>query len=326
MSLSPDQSNQHGDRMSGLYPRITGRRGQGVVKSAWNLQSIARIFGLLALVFCALYLVDLSEVQARLAETSIALLITMVGLHVVIILITSWRFARIFRALGAALPLRDAIRLTFGATLANLLLPTSVAGDAGRVWGIQQYGITLKSAVAIGVFDRVVGVAALGFVALLGAIIAPSLLPLWGIVGIFGVSAGIVLLLAVFLRRTKDGSALGDMRIWSLFGETAVLSIAAHLVSIVIAYSFLQSQPMTVDLGALFALFPAVLLAASVPISVGGWGSRELAAVGAFSMVGLDASTAVAMAFMFGVTQTIAAALGSAGFALKRFFRGAPSD
>lgn len=286
---------------------------------------LLRLFGCAVLVLVALTFVDLSQVFSRLADTSLTLLVQMIALHVVIILIVSWRFSRIFHAVGAALPLQGAIRLTFGATFANLLLPTSVAGDAGRVWLIQNYGLSLKSAVSIGVFDRVIGLAALGSVTLLGALIAPSLLPLWGVLVVFAVCAGFVLLLVAYWRNGQSGGALAKLRIGALVAETALLSLAAHLVSICIAYLFLQSQPTTVSVGALFVLFPAVLLAASVPVSVGGWGSRELAAAGAFSVVGLDASTAVAMAFMFGATQTLAAGIGMGAFAIARFFESGKS-
>ncbi|WP_171054680.1 lysylphosphatidylglycerol synthase transmembrane domain-containing protein [Roseovarius arcticus] len=286
-------------------------------KSSTHWRTVLRLVAFLALVVCVLSIVDTSQVQSHLAQMSAYTLAVMTALHLVIILLTSWRFARITHAAGAAISLQDANRLTFGATLANMLFPTSLAGDVGRVWLVRRYGLSLKSAVTVGVFDRVIGLASLGSVVLIGTFIAPQLIPLWGVFLLCAMCSGLVVFSLVRWRRGERVLSANGSRPKALVSEAIALSVAAHLVSIGIAFIFLQDQPVSVSIGALFVLFPAVLLAASVPVSVGGWGTRELAAIGAFATVGLGASTAIAMAFMFGVTQTIAAGLGTAFFVLQ---------
>ena len=291
-----------------------------------HFQIILHLAGFVLLVYCTLSIVDRPRLQSLLDQMSASTLVTMTVLHVVIILLTSWRFAGIVHAAGAAISLRDAIRLTFSATFANMLLPTSIAGDAGRVWLVHRRGLPLKSAVAIGVFDRMIGLASLGSVVLLGTILAPPLIPFWGVILLCSVCAVPV---AFLLARWRTGNNLpdhGKTRPAAVVCASASLSIAAHLVSIAIAFVFLQDHPSSVGFGALLVLFPAVLLAASVPVSIGGWGTRELAAAGAFATVGLDPSIAIAMAFMFGVTQTAAAGLGTAFFLMNARARGNSDD
>lgn len=268
--------------------------------AAWR--SELRLGVAVALCLAALWLVDLSALQGHLARLSWQTVAGMIALHCVIVILTALRFARIARGAGATVSTRDALRLTFGSTLANMLLPTSLAGDAGRVWLIQRHGLTARSALGVGVFDRVVGLASLGLVVLGGALFVPSLAPLTGPVPLVLLVLVSVAGLAVAIRLGRAG----------LVAAAVAYSLAAHAVSIAIAYVFLLEQPADVGLAELAALFPAVLLAASIPVSIGGWGTRELAAAAAFGVVGMDATVAIALAFAFGVTQTVAAGIGTA--------------
>lgn len=267
-------------------------------------QTVLKLGAAVALCLAALWFVDLSELRGHLARLSWQTMVGMLALHGVIVVLTALRFASIARGVGAIVSTRDAVRLTFGSTLANMVLPTSLAGDAGRVWLIRRHGLTTKSALGVGVFDRVIGLASLGLVVLGGTLVAPSLVPLGGAVSLF--LLGLVLaagLVAAIRLECAD-----------LIAATVVYSLAAHTVSIAIAYLFLLDQPTDLGLAELAVLFPAVLLAASIPVSVGGWGTRELAAAAAFGVVGMDASVAIALAFAFGITQTLAAGLGTAVF------------
>jgi uncharacterized membrane protein YbhN (UPF0104 family) len=57
------------------------------------------------------------------------------------------------------------------------------------------------------------------------------------------------------------------------------------------------------------AAAPTFILA-SLPISVGGWGTREAAAVAAFAAVGVPAPAAVAMALLYGLAALVQAVAG----------------
>ena len=290
-------------------------RGE-VSKAPVNWRAALRFAGFLTLIVGALMFVDTSQIKDHLARMSWDTLALMTGLHVLIILLTAWRFSHIAHVAGATISTLAANRLTFASTLANLLLPTSLAGDAGRVVLVRRYGLSLKAALAVGVFDRVIGLASLGAVVLFGTLIAPALLPLWGGAAIIG--ACLALTGFILIRSRNSGGIFAGSRsqIARVMLVTVALSIAAHSVSVLIAFAFLQDQPVNVGIGALSILFPVVLLAASIPVSVGGWGTREIAAAGAFGTIGVEPSIAIAMAFMFGVTQTFAAGLGTVILAL----------
>jgi uncharacterized membrane protein YbhN (UPF0104 family) len=284
-----------------------------------GLRAGLRLAGFISLLFLALTLVDLTQVLTHLQSVSGVTVALMIALHILIISLLSWRFAIISHTSGAHINMVEANRLTFASTLANMLLPTSLAGDAGRVCLVQRYGLTLKAAMGIGIFDRVIGLASLGVIVFLGTIAEPSIVPISVVVAICLFSTVIAGGIITQWKRTgvsDDSTKNNPTRRLSTICASVVLSLASHLVSIAIAFLFLQDQGVSVSIAQLLVLFPAVLLAASVPISIGGWGTRELAAVAAFSTIGLAAPVAVAMAALFGLTQVVASAFGTVTFIL----------
>jgi uncharacterized membrane protein YbhN (UPF0104 family) len=195
--------------------------------------------------------------------------------------------------------------MTFAATLANLLLPTALLGDAGRVWLMHKRGVETRLAVRIGVSDRLAGLVALALAAAIGAVSAPMLVPDGLLQVAMLLFAVLSLALWFFLPPSQTTSKVGTF-VGSLIG----LSLLGHVAATVIAYALLQSAGEVVSMIALLAMFPALLLAAALPVSVGGWGSREFAAMVSLPMIGIDENIAVAMSVMFGLTQVAAAALG----------------
>lgn len=263
----------------------------------------ASLIALLALVISR---VDPAAVISAMSQFSALAIGASVVLHVLIIIVLSMRFLALFpRDRATSLSVFSVYRMTFAATLANLLLPTALLGDAGRVWLMRKRGVETRLAVRIGVSDRVAGLVALALAAAIGAVAAPTLVP-------DGLAQVALLLFAVlsvalwfFLPPPQTTSKVGVFA-----GSLIGLSLLGHVAATVIAYVLLQSSGEVVSMVALLAMFPALLLAAALPVSVGGWGSREFAAMVSLPMIGIDENIAVAMSVMFGLTQVAAAALG----------------
>jgi uncharacterized membrane protein YbhN (UPF0104 family) len=55
-------------------------------------------------------------------------------------------------------------------------------------------------------------------------------------------------------------------------------------------------------------LVPPVILVATLPISIAGWGAREVAMVTVFGLIGVPSAQATALSVLFGVA-TLATAL-----------------
>ena len=82
-----------------------------------------------------------------------------------------------------------------------------------------------------------------------------------------------------------------------------LLSLA--IVASYIAVFALAGAALGVALPALawIALAPLVLAAMLIPVSIGGWGVREGAAAALFPLAGVDASHALAIAILYGLTS-----------------------
>ena len=59
-----------------------------------------------------------------------------------------------------------------------------------------------------------------------------------------------------------------------------------------------------------FAFVPAALLIAMVPISLGGWGVREVVFISALGLVGITAAEALGLSVLFGLTVLLTGLIG----------------
>jgi len=92
------------------------------------------------------------------------------------------------------------------------------------------------------------------------------------------------------------------LRMLRIAGLTVLVQLPMMSVYVAIAHEFSPAMPI-VDLAAASAV---VMFAASVPISLAGWGVRELSAVVALGAVGMSTSGALATAIIIGAGSLLA--------------------
>jgi Lysylphosphatidylglycerol synthase TM region len=117
---------------------------------------------------------------------------------------------------------------------------------------------------------------------------------------------------AVFMREN-----LRRRHAWQI-ARSAILSVliqACTMAAYVVAAHALAPETQTVDIAAASAV---VMLAASVPISLAGWGVRELGAIYVLGVIGIGRETALVIAILVGAAALAAVAILAAGVALAR--------
>jgi hypothetical protein len=204
-------------------------------------------------------------------------------------------------------------------------LPSFVGLDAIRTLALARNAPVATVARSV-LVDRVFGLAALLF---LIAVTLPSfervpalmqVLPLLAAASIGGLIALAILMLGAdhwaaipYLGRLA-GPVARDLRAaWTdlplSFGVIAT-GLAMHLLSVGLIWSL--ARMFGADLGLMNCLMivPSALLISALPVSVGGWGLREGAIVGGFTMIGADATAAGAASIGFGIAAIIAGAIG----------------
>jgi hypothetical protein len=80
------------------------------------------------------------------------------------------------------------------------------------------------------------------------------------------------------------------------------LSVVAHIVSVFLFAALARSLGAMISVGMCIVFIPSVLLISGLPISLGGWGLREVAVTLAFSTIGVEPATASASSILFGLT------------------------
>lgn len=212
--------------------------------------------------------------------------------------------------LGMRLGRWEATREYALSTWLNQVLPGGVAGDAVRVWRTRRDGAAVATGAAL--LDRALGLGVLLIVVVIGLLAWPSLHPglprppgvlpvaaalLGGIVGIGLVGGGVI----AGLRR-----ALSPVR--------AVKQVALSLAltaALLVAFACC-GRALGLPLGALvLTAIPLLLLAMSVPISVGGWGLREATATALLPTLGWSSEAALALSATYGLTVLVGSLPGA---------------
>lgn len=285
---------------------------------------------------------DLSKIGQKLVEQDGWLFLAAVLLCVVQILVAGARWYVILHALGLVRPIGLVLRIFYGTAFLNSFLPAGIAGDAVRIWLVKDKSRGVAVALSSVVLDRIVTLVALAGVALLAQAILWIERGSYGFVALtaaFGgalIGGGLATIVigAVLPNRTRYRllnllfdfiRAIGDAIRLLVTSRSAsiVLGVAllGNLLLIMILYVLGLGQSVELGLGVYLVAMPVVLLVAALPISIAGWGTRELAMVYMLGLFGVAADQATSISVSFGVCSTIASIPGILVWLL---FRGNP--
>ncbi|HVY99379.1 MAG TPA: lysylphosphatidylglycerol synthase transmembrane domain-containing protein [Dongiaceae bacterium] len=229
------------------------------------------------------------------------------------------------KAFGLHIGLRR-LSLVFGlGEVLGSFLPSFVGLDAIRTLALARNAPVATVARSV-LVDRVFGLAALLFliaVTLPGFESEPALIsaiPPLAVVSVGGLIALAILMLGAdhwgaipYLGRVAAPVARDLRAAWTdlplSFGVIAT-GLAMHLLSVALVWSI--GRMFGADLGLMNCLriVPSALLISALPVSVGGWGLREGAVVGGFTLIGADAAAAGAASVGFGIAVILAGAIG----------------
>jgi uncharacterized protein (TIRG00374 family) len=296
------------------------------MRKALSLLIKAAVSGLL--LYFALRAVNIASVTDRLSQINFR----WVGIGLVVLLaqlfVLAVRWRQVVLWCGAELSLPQTFRLNLIATFFNQTLPSSVGGDAVRMWLLAKQANWRAAAYSV-FLDRVIGVVAL---ASLVVVCLPWTLALVRnpvgraallLIGLGFIAAGVVFVGLAwrhlqFLQRwslTRHLAAVATVSASILHSPRAALtifglSIAIHLLSATAAWC--AARAVGADLSLLYCVFLVlpVIMVTVVPISIAGWGVREGAMVAAFGYAGLPQSDGLAVSLLFGAGFLIVGIIG----------------
>jgi len=271
------------------------------------------------------------DVMARLVEMDPAWVSIALLLSIAQVVGSAWRWRFTAGRLGLELPMPRAVSEYYLATFLNQVLPGGVVGDVSRAWRHAREADTRASVQSVA-FERLSGLIVMSVVA------AVSALLLLGDVSA-GARMGLGLLIVSGLgwalwtagrARARPGSTqlMHDLRRALLDGLAfpVQLSSSAAVVASYIAIFVMAGRAVQVDMSGLMLAMLAgpVLMSMLVPVTIAGWGLREVAAAALWSAAGLTASDGVAVSVSYGLLVLVSSLPGAAILGLTLLRSGDP--
>ena len=221
------------------------------------------------------------------------------------------------------------IGVFFGQVVPNLF------GETVRVWMLAHLGVDWRTGLASVLIDRAVGVlaiVALGFVTFL----LPTPLTSLG-----GHRAGALLLLGAVLAVSvaglliarPAGAILERHRLTFWLGRYAVIAhqvlvrsrvrasvvfvaLAIHVLTIAAIWILAHAEGLTLSPADAAALLVVIGGVAVIPVSIGGWGLREVGVMSLLQLHGISAEQALVLSISFGAVTFLASLPGALAWLL----------
>ncbi len=89
-----------------------------------------------------------------------------------------------------------------------------------------------------------------------------------------------------------------------------ILSLSIHIFTFAGVYMIARAFGVDLPLYAFMVIMPPVILLTIIPISLAGWGVREVSMVSLLSYSGIAQETALSISIIFGFTYVIQGLLG----------------
>ncbi|HKU06633.1 MAG TPA: lysylphosphatidylglycerol synthase transmembrane domain-containing protein [Bradyrhizobium sp.] len=282
-----------------------------------------------ALLYLALRKVDFHELASRFNVASVGWIGLAIAANFLQIFVGVLRWREVSAECGAPIGLMQATRYNLIGAFFNQTLPSSIGGDAVRLWLVARAGAGWRAATYSIFVDRAIGLIAL-------AVLIVASLP-WSyrliadpngrsallFVDFAALAGGLGFLVLGWLKwpwlkrwwGTHHLHACAVIANRVIFSRErgpriAALSLLVHVLTVVIAWCVVRSIAAPVLFGQVFQLVPPVMLITMMPISIAGWGVREATMGLAFGYAGLLANEGVNVSLLFGAVYFVVGAFG----------------
>ena len=283
----------------------------------------------LALIAIVLRAFDVKGVVSHFAKVDAATLLLATVIALSIALLHTLRWLAVIKANGTRLGFKTALQVVLIGHFFNQALPSSVGGDAVRIWCAYRAGLSFSAAANTVIIDRALTLFSL---LLLTAAGLPWLFEIitdpaarWALsTVIFAGVAGF----GVFLALRRLPQLIARWRVVRALLSLAalarkvmsraryalpiiLLSVLSFIGFAIIVFYIAHAMQLDITLRDCVLLVPPVILVTVVPVSIAGWGVREGAMVVAFGFINVPASAAFAVSILFGLTLAAASLPGS---------------
>lgn len=279
----------------------------------------------------------LHEVLAAAAGADRPLLAVGYATHLLGIVLSASRWRVLLRAHGVDRPIPTLVRSVLVASFFNNFLPSTIGGDALRAYDSYRFGGRRASVATAVVVDRLLGLLALGALALGSVAFAPELrdrlplLPLWVASGSLALAAATGLIFAgralrlAFVPGGLRRPLLEALRAFAAYrGRRATLARALFLslllqANVVFYYLLIgESLGLPVPPVGYLVIVPLALFVTLLPVTINGIGLREGALAVLLAAYGVPSAEAVAYAWLVYLGSLLFSLVGGVLYAARR--------
>lgn len=246
----------------------------------------------------------------------------------------SWLWGMLLRSQGLRIPFYRVWSFYFVGLFFNNFLPANIGGDIVRIYDASKYCKDTSSVFIATFMDRVVGVLAISFLAVVASVYCLDhfrifLIYLTVVLGFFG-TLFVVLsilnrrILSMFEKPFRLIKAFDlERRVNKLFDQlhsyrekvplllkVVSIAIAIQILRVYVHYLVARSLGITISPSYFFLFVPVLAVLSALPISINGLGVREGAGVVLFGLAGVPNNAAFSIEFM---TYLVSVAISLAG-------------
>jgi uncharacterized membrane protein YbhN (UPF0104 family) len=297
--------------------------GNGIVTIRKVLITFVRLLVTAGLVWALATRVDLGRAAEIMGRASLPLLAAAIAAMMAANLVVALRWHVILSAEAPSPGPGTLLKIVFVGLFFNQVLPTGVGGDAVRAWRCRKLGIGLGAAIKSILLDR-----ACGYLVLVAvyAVSLPSLLRILpeggqrgGVVAVLGAALfGLLALLSLDylprpMLRLRVIAPLAELSLESrrLFTRPSRCGAVLGLSAVTIGLTILAFKLVADAVGIRLSLWswamivPPVSLIQLLPVSLAGWGLREVVLVVALASFGVPAESALAASVLLGLCSIV---------------------
>jgi len=271
---------------------------------------------------------DIGEATERLLNLSPLFVVLSALLFVLLMVNNTLRWWLVVSALQTPLKFWTTFRLLYIGIFFNQTLPSSVGGDAVRMYLARKEGMSLQTAINSVLLERVATVCGLIILVVasqpfllsrIGDNPAKYAFPLLAALAVIGIA--VLMLMDKIPERFHSwklvrGLVLVSQDTKALFSKPGLafaaigLGVLGFIIISVVAFFLALSLDIPISLVDSLVLIPPVMLITTIPISIAGWGVREGAMVAAFALISVPEGDAFVLSLLFGLLNFAAALPG----------------
>jgi len=263
--------------------------------------------------------VDTNNIIKLLGNMKLEFLFLALLVQVLHVVIATFRWHTILSYLEIKIPYIETLRFQWIGFFFNQAMPSSIGGDAFRIYYLYKNKYNLGNVTLSVLLDRVVGL--IGLILLVIITLPVLLSAINGLVGIWSLIIFAVMFMGgIVIFFTMDQITVRFLH-WKIIrlihslakhGRRILLSIRPgilliimsfiiHSFSIVSMLILSHGMGLEIELTSLIAVVPLATLLATIPVSIAGWGVREGAMVVGLGYQGVSSEYALALSVMYGI-------------------------